>query len=84
MAGLGIGGMINLAMMAYQMYNKNQEIKSTKSMQEIDMDIDGGKEGDNDEVVEDGKAPSTTDFLATADSKTTKKPSGLGTTSTFF
>ena len=71
---LGFMGIANLAMMAYSMYQKNSGLQDMKKdMKDIKNDINGGKEGDNDEVTEDGKSPSSTDFLSTADSKTKLK-----------
>ena len=73
---LGFMGIANLAMMAYSMFQKNSGLQDMKkSMKDINNDIDGGKESETDEVTEDGKMPSSTDFLASADSKTKPKNS---------
>jgi len=71
---LGFMGVANLAMMAYSMYQKNSGLQDMKkSMKDINNGIDGGKESDTDEVTEDSKMPSSTDFLASADQKTKPK-----------
>ena len=74
---LGIGGMINLAMMAYSLYQKNQELNMAKdaSNEAVEADISGGKKTDSDELAMEDKLGDTgADFLKGADNKT----QGLG------
>ena len=82
---LGFMNIANLAMMAYSLYQQNSGLQDMKkSMKDVNHDISGGKESETDEVTTDNKMPSSTDFLASADSKTKPKNnfgssgSGLG------
>ena len=77
---LGITGILNLAMMAYSLYQKNQSLniaKDASSAGEVETSISGGKETDADRLAsEDKLGDQGADFLKSADSKS--KGAGLG------
>ena len=75
---LGFSGMMNLAMMAYGLYQQKQSLniaKDTSDNAAVESAISGGKETDADKLAEEDKLGDTNaDFLKVADSKT----KGLG------
>ena len=82
----GLSSIFQVGAMLYGMneMRKNQSVEAS-SLDDVKNKINGGKEGEvAEEVTEDGKIDSGANFLKTADSKTTKKSSGLGFSSNLF